>query len=161
MKQPKVFIVDDDKVFSKLLVHQAAEAVNAKTFIFESGEQCLENLYLKPDFVLLDFHTQNLDGLDTFLKIREACPKADAIVISDGIHLDAVMETIEAGAHVCLGKNPVVFSSLQEYLKRLWKAKEKENANLYLEFKVRKDVAFITGGFLIALLLIWFISGVL
>jgi CheY-like chemotaxis protein len=82
-----IFFVDDDKMILNLLEYtlRSREGYNIRTFI--SGEECLENLNLEPDLIVLDyiFRTNGkeyMDGLETLTKIREKKPEVPVIVLS-------------------------------------------------------------------------------
>ncbi|MDP1843999.1 MAG: response regulator, partial [Sediminibacterium sp.] len=57
----KIFLVDDDVFYLRLLEIQFLESANFDIRAFESGEQCIANLYQKPDLIVLDYH---LDGIN-------------------------------------------------------------------------------------------------
>ncbi len=71
-----IFMVDDDKVILNLLeyVFQSKNGYIIKTF--SSGEECLQNMNLNPDLVVLDYILNEkdknaMDGLET-LNVRVA-----------------------------------------------------------------------------------------
>jgi CheY-like chemotaxis protein len=82
-----VFFVDDDKMILNLMEYtlKSREGYDIKTFL--SGEECLENLNLKPDMIVLDYFFRAnredfMDGLEILSKIRERSPDIPVIVLS-------------------------------------------------------------------------------
>ena len=80
----KIFLVDDDAVFLKLLETTLSQHLNFDIETYASGESCLAHLGHNPDIILLDYHLDGIDkdamnGIDTLTKIKTA--HADILVI--------------------------------------------------------------------------------
>lgn len=81
-----IFIVDDNKVYLKLLKH-SLKRKNFTILTFTTGEECLDYLELKPDLVILDYH---LDGVNPYAQkgdkisklINQKLPNTETILIS-------------------------------------------------------------------------------
>ena len=82
MAKMKVFIVDDDPMFNKLLEHTLDEAKFITRETYLSGESCLENLHHKPKLVLLDFTLGGLNGLDVLKRIKKDYPRTDVVMLT-------------------------------------------------------------------------------
>ena len=86
MKNKLVFFVDDDKMILNLLEYtfKSRQGIDVKTFF--SGEECLKNMKLKPDLVVMDHlfptDTGQLSGLEVIRKIREVDKDVSIIVLS-------------------------------------------------------------------------------
>ena len=86
MNNKLVFFVDDDKMILNLLEYtfKSRSGIQVKTFF--SGEECLDNMHLKPDLVVLDHlfpeETGQLSGLDVIKKMRAADKNVSIIVLS-------------------------------------------------------------------------------
>ncbi len=98
-----------DYVFSKSILYRFME--------FRSGEDCLRNLHLHPEVVVVDHQLSGMNGYETLLEIREQHPAAHVImllgentgklpsdfmkagaddyVLKDGAEIPALMEKIE------------------------------------------------------------------
>ena len=106
MGKVRVFIVDDDPTFSKLLEHELKQAGCDKYKMFESGEDCLANLKDKPKLVLLDFTLGGLNGLDVLKQIKETIPRTDVIMLT-GLEDETVKQKCLAeGASNYILKDP-------------------------------------------------------
>ena len=71
----KLFLVDDDAVFLKLLEIQFLENADFEIETFATSELCIENLHKRPDIVILDFHLDGIvsnaiNGLQTLNKMN-------------------------------------------------------------------------------------------
>jgi DNA-binding NtrC family response regulator len=103
MDDKLIFIVDDDKVILNLLEYtfKSKEGYNVKTF--DSGEECLNNLHLKPDLIVLDhlFYLRGVNGmsgLETLKEIRIKSPDIPVIILSGQEDLALIREFIKNGA---------------------------------------------------------------
>lgn len=85
-KDLTVFIIDDNPVFLKLVKHLLKED-HVTVLTFNSGEECINALDLKPDIVITDFHLdgKNRDAMlgDELASIIEAqLPDTEVYIIS-------------------------------------------------------------------------------
>ena len=106
MDKPKVFIVDDDPSFVKLLKHQLEAAKITPIETYESGEECLANMHHRPKLVLLDFSMVGLNGLDVLTKIKEDFPRTAVVMLTAVEDADVERRCLEAGASSYIRKDP-------------------------------------------------------
>lgn len=96
---PKVFIVEDDFVFSYVLENVLKEQENYKITTFPSGEECIELLHNNPDVIVLDYNLgKKLNGLDTFKIIKFKMPKIPVIVLSGQDDAQVAADLMKMGA---------------------------------------------------------------
>ena len=82
MNQTTIFLVEDDEVYSFLLDTKLKEISNFDLMTFTTGEQCLENLYINPSIIILDYSLPGIDGLETLKRIRRENEYAKVIFLS-------------------------------------------------------------------------------
>ena len=75
-----MFIVEDDKLYGDLLRYHLALNPDNEVFLYRSGQECLDHLYLNPDFISLDYSLPDMSGLDILRKIREYNPKLPVVM---------------------------------------------------------------------------------
>jgi DNA-binding NarL/FixJ family response regulator len=80
-KTTHIFIVNNNKLFVSLLGYIFTKNELYSFTEFESGEECLHNLHLKPSLIILDFKLQGMNGYDTLLEIKEQLPSAYVIAL--------------------------------------------------------------------------------
>ncbi|MCB0429232.1 MAG: response regulator transcription factor [Flavobacteriales bacterium] len=105
-----VFVVDDSDVYRTMLVqtmkntHEEDVLDNCHFYAYSSGEECLQNLQLKPDVLVLDYHLDgngyryNMDGLKLLKSMKSELPKLEVIIVSCQQDVEVVREFVEAGA---------------------------------------------------------------
>ena len=61
-KSFKIFVVEDDEWYNKLLVHNLSLNPDYEIESFSSGKECLANLHKLPDVVTLDYRLPDMKG---------------------------------------------------------------------------------------------------
>jgi DNA-binding NarL/FixJ family response regulator len=118
MPSKLVFFVDDDKMILNLLEYtfKSRSGIQVKTFF--SGEECLENMHLKPDLVVLDHlfpeDTGQLSGLDVIRKMREVNQEVSIVVLSSQQDKDLIDQFLKVGAKQYISKDDYFIDALIE-----------------------------------------------
>ncbi|QQS52544.1 MAG: response regulator [Bacteroidota bacterium] len=114
-----IFFVDDDKMMLNLMEYtfKCREGFVVKSFF--SGEECLNNLYLNPQLIVLDYYMGSgddgkLSGLDTLKKIREQGTKATIVALSREKNEATIAEFIQNGAQKYVVKDDYFIDTLIE-----------------------------------------------
>lgn len=134
MESLKVFIVEDDKLYGDLLRYHLSLNPDNEVFLFNSGQDCLDNLYLNPDFISLDYSLPDMSGLEILQKIREYNPKLPVVIVSGQEDIETAINLLKEGAYDYFVKE-------EDTKNRLWHAlkKVRENLELKQEINVLKD----------------------
>lgn len=118
MENKMVFFVDDDKMILNLLEYtfKSRAGIEVRTFI--SGEECLENMHLKPDLVIIDHlfpdDTGQLNGLDVIKIMRETNKDVSIIVLSSQQDENLIPEFLKMGANQYISKDDYFIDALIE-----------------------------------------------
>lgn len=103
MENKLLFFVDDDKMMLNLMEYtfKCREGFDVRSFY--SGEQCLEQLYLNPSMIVLDYYLGEgestvMSGLDTLKKISELNIKIPVVILSREKDKDLISEFMQSGA---------------------------------------------------------------
>ncbi|OFX26435.1 MAG: hypothetical protein A2033_11375 [Bacteroidetes bacterium GWA2_31_9] len=120
----KVFIVDDDKLYSSLIRHRVTSQNIKDVTIFEDGESCISNLYQQPDIIFLDFELGDMIAPHVMENLKILCPFAKIIIISGQSNTQNLTECFRLGAYDyiqknvhTLGKVEIILSELLESFK--------------------------------------------
>ena len=93
-----VFIVEDDEMFSTMLDYILSKESTHQFIRFNSGEECITNLYMHPDIILLDYGLPGIDGLETITKIKNHDHEISVIVLTANKNLSIAKKLLDAGA---------------------------------------------------------------
>ncbi len=104
-KNPLIFIVEDSVVYKDLIVGylQSKKYDNIKTF--KKGADCLNELQLKPDLIVLDYSIDGMSGLELMRKVRETNPEVDFIFMSGQNNVEVAVKIMKLGAFDYVIKN--------------------------------------------------------
>lgn len=98
LRNMKVFIVDDDLFCSNLYRHSLSQTGLQNIFLFQTGEECLRNITMSPDIVLLDNDMANMDGLQVIKHIRSRNPFIHVLMVSARKENHIAVEALASGA---------------------------------------------------------------
>jgi two-component system OmpR family response regulator len=127
----KLFLVDDDAVFLKLL---EIEFLNHADFIIETfatGELCIDNLHHDPDIIILDYHLDGIDknainGIDTLDKIKVFNQDIPVVMLSCQDKIDVAIECMHHRAFDYVVKSETAFMRLKKIISTAFRYQKME-----------------------------------
>lgn len=94
----KIFVVEDDEWYSRLLVHTLSLNPDYEIQSFANGKDCLANLHQEPDVITLDYRLPDMKGLDVLKQIKEINEDIQIILISEQDDIEVVVTLLQNGA---------------------------------------------------------------
>jgi len=94
----KIFVVEDDEWYNRLLVHTLSLNPDYEIQSFTTGKDCLANLHQEPDVVTLDYRLPDMKGLDVLKQIKEINEDVQIILISEQDDIEVVVTLLQSGA---------------------------------------------------------------
>jgi DNA-binding NtrC family response regulator len=117
-KKLKVFLVEDSTLYSLMLDHKLQDIADYRLTVFETAEEALDNLYLKPDCVILDYFLPGMNGLEALKKIKTQHPNLPVIILSSQNNVQVALDVIKAGATEYFTKGNLNIDDLYETINR-------------------------------------------
>jgi len=116
-----IFMVDDDKVILHLLEYVFQGKNGYTVMTFRTGEDCLKNMGINPDLVVLDYILNTIDknamnGMETLTRIKEINQDLPVIILSGHAHGQTVAEMLNRGARKVLTKDNFFVDKLEQYI---------------------------------------------
>lgn len=104
-KNPLIFIIEDSVVYKDLIVgfFTANKLTNIK--VFKNGDDCVKELHLKPDLIILDYIGSGFNGLELMAKIGIDHPEIDFIFLSGQNSVEVAVQIMRLGAADYIVKN--------------------------------------------------------
>ena len=112
----KLFIVDDDIVWTKVLLKQLMNKRFHNIETFENGQSCLDNLHSAPAAIFLDYQMEQEDGLSILKKIKAVDQNIQVIFCTSYEDLSVALSAIENGSKDFLLKTNLNESELGRLL---------------------------------------------
>ncbi len=132
----KIFLVDDNDLYSKATKHHLSLNPDNEVITFGTGKDCIANLYTKPDLIFLDYSLPDLSGIEVLRKIKQSFSEIPVVIVSGQEDVSTAVELLKEGAYDYIVKD-------ENASERMWKAANnvKENALLRDEIdRLREEV---------------------
>ena len=101
----KIFIVEDDPAYSKFLQYVLSLNPDFEVSVFETGKDCLDNLYLKPAIITLDYTLPDMPGEKVLSDIKAYDSDIQVIIISAQEKIGTAVELLKLGAYDYITKD--------------------------------------------------------
>jgi len=95
----KIFVVEDDEWYNRLLVHTLSLNVDYEIKSFHTAGEFLKALQESPDIVTLDYRLPDMNGLDLLKKIKEENSEVQVILISEQNDIETVVNLLKFGVY--------------------------------------------------------------
>jgi two-component system OmpR family response regulator len=127
----KIFLVDDDAVFLRLLEIEFCQYREFCIETFATGELCIESLSSRPDMVILDYHLDGIDqnvlnGIQTLDKIKSIDKEISVVMLSSQDKIDIAVNCMHHGAYDYVVKSETSFTRLQKNIASIILLREME-----------------------------------
>ena len=150
-----IFLVDDDPLFLKVLEHDIRHFfanVNIRTFL--TGEECLKDIPEHPDAVILDYFLPGMNGLTTFLKIKEKNPDVPVVILSGNGNVKMMQQLFSEGVYDYVIKGSDYIQELRFSISEIITGKNKKTESFILDNDM-SNVLIIGVIILITIVLAW------
>ncbi len=125
----KIFIVEDDEVFAKILKHHLSLNPDYEVEIFTNGKSFLKNLYKNPSAITLDFYLPDMSGMEILNKVKEFNPELPVVIVSGQQDISTAIELLKKGIYDYVLKD-------EDTKTRLWNVMKNIRENLILKQKI-------------------------
>jgi len=140
----KLFIVDDDKPMAVALKNylQSKFGQGLRIFLFQDGENCLQNVDDETDLVVMDPEVSNSRGIDILKSIKKINPRTEVIMYSNNQDVATAIESYRKGAADLVTKDERGVSRIAQFIDRVI---TQPIRRIFGEFSVNKFVViFLT-----------------
>ncbi|WP_372653207.1 sigma-54-dependent transcriptional regulator [Draconibacterium sp.] len=129
VKNIKIFVVEDDEWYRRLLVHNLSMNPDYEIQAFGTGKECLNNLHELPDVVTLDYRLPDMKGLEVLKQIKAINDDIQVILISEQDDIEVVVDLLKHGAYDYIVKSKDIRERLLNTVN-----------NISKEFKLRDEI---------------------
>jgi DNA-binding NtrC family response regulator len=106
----RIFVVDDDRHYSRLLSYRLEKAENCDVHVYNSGEQLLDHLDEEPHLVLLDIMMPGIGGMEALKKMTRQKPHIPVVMVSAQGAIEVAVDAMKLGAYdyITKGQDDIV-----------------------------------------------------
>ncbi len=101
----RIFIVEDDPMYQRMVKYVMELNPDHEVHIFNTGQECLDNLKLKPQIVSLDFTLPDMTGEEVLRKITAFDPEIGVIILSGQQDIRTAVKLLKEGARDYITKD--------------------------------------------------------
>lgn len=140
--QFSIFIVEDDAFYGAMLEYHLTLNPDYQVRRFETGKSLLENLYLRPSAITLDYSLPDIDGEVVLKKIQKDYPEIPVIIISGQEDISTAVQLLKNGAYDYIVKDENAKDRLWSTLLRIRENKQLREEISQLREEVREKYDF-------------------
>jgi two-component system, OmpR family, response regulator len=127
----KLFLVDDDAIYLKLLEMDFLRHADFSIETFSTGELCMQYLSHNPDVIILDYQLDGIDknamnGIETLDKIKAHNPDIPVVMLSSQDKIDVAISCMHHRAFDYVVKSETAFLRLQKIITSIFSYKKME-----------------------------------
>ncbi|OFY71287.1 MAG: regulator [Bacteroidetes bacterium RIFCSPLOWO2_12_FULL_37_12] len=93
----KVFILDDDEMFGKLVEYSLRYEPELEVHRYLSGKKMLADLHKKPSIVILDYSLSDMNGMDVFKQVNAFSNEIPVIMLSGQSNVEIAINMLRKG----------------------------------------------------------------
>ena len=138
-KKIKLFLVDDDAMYLKLLEIEFLQHADFDIETYATGELCVANLSNHPDVIILDYRLDGVDesamnGIETLDRIKKFNPDIPVIMLSSQDKIEVAVDCMLHKASDYVVKSETAFVRLQKTIGTIFRVKKMEKElNWYMD----------------------------
>ena len=130
-KKIKLFLVDDDAMYLKLLEIEFLQHADFEIETYATGELCVANLSNHPDVIILDYYLDGVDetamnGIETLDRIKKFNPDIPVIMLSSQDKIEVAVDCMLHKASDYVVKSETAFVRLQKTMGTIFRVRKME-----------------------------------
>lgn len=94
-----IFVVEDNEIYSMMFDYILSKYRNFNVIRYTSAEECLQNIHMKPDIVILDYYLPQMNGLETLKQIKSYDPEIVVVALTGQDDINVVKRLLDAGVN--------------------------------------------------------------
>jgi two-component system response regulator AtoC len=117
----KIFVVEDNEWYRKLLVHTISLNPDYSVKAFETGKELLSAMDERPDVVTVDYRLPDMLGSELMEKIHNIHPETAILAISEQEDIETAVDLLKLGAYDYIVKSNDIRNRLLNTLQHVQK----------------------------------------
>ncbi|MCB2195687.1 MAG: sigma-54 dependent transcriptional regulator [Bacteroidetes bacterium] len=141
-KSLKIFVVEDNEWYNKLIVHNLSLNPDFEVISYLNGWDCINNLDQNPDIITLDFKLPDISGMEVLKRIKQHSYESQVILISEQDDIDVVVDLLKEGAYDYIVKSNDIKERLHNTILNIQKNVGLKNEITELKKEVQKKYSY-------------------
>jgi DNA-binding NtrC family response regulator len=123
-----------------MLDYLLSNEVTHRCIRFEKGEECIKNLDLSPDLIILDYMLPGINGLETYRTIKKRSPKVPVIVLTGHYDKKTAQQFLDEGVYDYLLKEENAVNRVRTMVEKVIDKTEEEAGMELRRIKQKKMI---------------------
>lgn len=119
LKNPLIFVVEDNKVYNKLIVNFLKSNKFTNVEAFHTGEDCLKNIDKCPNIIIQDYLLEGMNGIEVLKRVKKVNPETEFIFLSGQDSMDVAINTMKYGAFDYIVKDQMTLEKMVNKVKQI------------------------------------------
>ncbi len=124
LKPTCIFVVEDDPMYQRMVKYVMELNPDHQVHVFSTGQECIDNLHLKPSIISLDYSLPDMTGEEVLKKIKEFDKDISVINLSSQQDVSTAVRLLQGGADDYITKDSETNDRLLQTINRLKKQNE-------------------------------------
>ncbi|HDR51563.1 MAG TPA: response regulator [Mariniphaga anaerophila] len=158
-KNNLIFVVEDNKVYNKMITEYLTRQNFTNVKPFFSGEDCVSSIEkgAKPDIIIQDYFLEKMNGIDVLLKVKKISPSSEFVFLTNNDSMEVAVNTIKYGAYDYIVKDKITLDKVVDRIQKIRKVKALEIRNKQIKMAI---MLFLGAIFLVVLFsVLYFVFG--
>ena len=114
-----IFVVEDNRVYNKLIVSYLKTNKFTNVLPFYSGEDTINNLYRNPDIIIQDYLLEGMTGIEVLIKAKKTNPNVEFIFLSGQDSIDIAINSMKYGAYDYIVKDQMALQKMVNKINKI------------------------------------------
>jgi len=118
-KNPLIFVVEDNQLYSRLVVSYLKTNKFTNVESFATGEDVLKNMHRNPDIVIQDYLLDGITGIEVLIKAKKIYPEVEFIFLSGNDNIEIAINSMKYGASNYIVKDKQALQKLVQKIRQM------------------------------------------
>lgn len=143
----RIFVVEDDTMYQRMVRYVMELNPDHEVHVFATGQECLEQLSLKPDLISLDYTLPDMTGEEVLKKIKAYNQRISVLILSGQQDISTAVKLLKDGAYDYITKDSETKDRLLNALDHIKQRRELEEEvdELKAQLEVKYEFGNIIG----------------
>ncbi len=129
LADPLIFIVEDNTVYNKLVVSYLRSQKFTRVESYLTGEECLKNIYKKPDVIIQDYLLDGMNGIEVLKATKKLYPETEFIFLSGQDSVDVAINSMKYGAYDYIVKDQMALKKMVDKINKIISVRDLVKSN--------------------------------
>lgn len=129
-KPTRIFVVEDDPIYCKMVNYVMELNPDHEVYKFSTGQECIQQLHLKPAIISLDYTLSDMTGAEVLKKIKNFDKDISVIILSGQQDISTAVNLLKEGAYDYITKDS---ETKERLLNTLYNIKNHQNLKVEVE----------------------------